>query len=76
MKDREPFLEFKARFISLAIKGYVSELEWPFYLWQKISPALRVPNMAVKRFFDSSFNKICKYLTAFELERRSAPIIV
>lgn len=75
MKDREPFSEFKARFISLAIKGHVSEPEWPFYLWQKISPALRVPNMAVKRFFDSSFDEMCKHLTAFELERRSAPIV-
>ena len=32
IKDRELFLEFKARFINLAIKGHVSELEWPFYL--------------------------------------------
>ncbi|KAF5846487.1 hypothetical protein GGP41_003894 [Bipolaris sorokiniana] len=64
IKDREPFLEFKARFISLAIKGH-----------QKISPALRVPNMAVKRFFNSSFDEIYKHLTTFELERRLAPII-
>ncbi|KAL6170079.1 hypothetical protein ACJQWK_03072 [Exserohilum turcicum] len=49
MKDRELFPEFKARFISLAIKGHVSELEWPFYLWQKISPALRVPNMPASK---------------------------
>lgn len=75
MKDRELFPEFKARFISLAIKGHVSEPEWPFYLWQKISPALRVPNMSVKRFFDSSFDEMCKHLTAYELERRSAPIV-
>ncbi|EMD58078.1 hypothetical protein COCSADRAFT_165932 [Bipolaris sorokiniana ND90Pr] len=31
--------------------------------------------MAVKRFFDSSFDEMCKHLTAFELERRSAPIV-
>ncbi|KAF5844453.1 hypothetical protein GGP41_001447 [Bipolaris sorokiniana] len=72
MKDREPFSEFKARFISLAIKGHISELEWPFYLYL----ALRVPNIAVKRFFNSSFDEMCKHLTAFELERRLAPIIV
>ena len=27
MKDRELFLEFKARFISLAIEGHISKLE-------------------------------------------------
>ena len=31
--------------------------------------------MPVKRFFDSSFDEMCKHLTAFELERRSAPIV-
>jgi hypothetical protein len=45
----ETFPSFKAKFLSAAIKGSVSKTEWPFYLWEKITPSLRVPNLGFKR---------------------------
>lgn len=74
MKDRETFTEFKARFINLGIKGVVAKSEWPFYLWEKITPALRVPNIGFKRQFKDSFEEMCLHLTAFDMERRNTPI--
>ena len=32
--------------------------------------------MSVKRFFNSSFNEMCKHLTTYKLEKRLAPIIL
>ena len=74
MEKRETFTEFKARFISLAVKGSVSKSEWSFYLWEKITPALRVPNLGFKYLWDNSFDKMVKHLAAYDMEKRNSPI--
>ncbi|KAH7554700.1 hypothetical protein BM1_07361 [Bipolaris maydis] len=71
MEKKETFPEFKARFISAAVKGSVSRLEWFFYLWEKITPALRMPNLGFKHLWAGSFEKMVQHLTAFDMERRN-----
>lgn len=73
MDRSETFPAFKARFLSAAIKGRVNKEEWFFYLWEKITPSLRVPNLVVKATWHNSFEKMVFYLTAFDMERRNAP---
>ena len=74
MDKRESFPAFKARFISAAIKGSVSRSEWPFYLWEKITSNLRVPNLGFRRSWGNSFEQMVEHLTAYDMERRNAPI--
>jgi hypothetical protein len=64
---------FKSRFISAAVKGAVPRSEWFFYLWEKILPAIRVPNMGFKHTWNDSFEVMVAHLTAYDVERRSAP---
>ncbi|USP73300.1 uncharacterized protein yc1106_00574 [Curvularia clavata] len=73
MDKKETFAEFKAKFISAAVKGSVSKSEWFFYLWEKITPALRVPNLGFKHQWNNSFDKMIQHLTAFDTERRNTP---
>lgn len=74
MDKKETFPEFKAKFISAAVKGSVSKSEWFFYLWEKIIPALRAPNLGFKHTWNKSFDRMVQHLTAFDMERRNAPI--
>ena len=74
MDKRETFTEFKARFISLAVKGSVSKSEWSFYLWEKITPTLRVPNLGFKYLWDNSFDKMVKHLAAYDMEKKNSPV--
>lgn len=74
MGRKETFTEFKAHFISAAVKGSVSRPEWFFYLWEKITPALRAPNLGFKHLWAGSFEKMVQHLTAFDMERRNAPL--
>jgi hypothetical protein len=70
----ETFPAFKAKFLSAAIKGSVSKLEWSFYLWEKITPSLQVPNLGFKRSWKDEFAPIVEHLTAFDMERRNTPV--
>jgi hypothetical protein len=73
MDRSETFPAFKARFLSAAIKGQVNKEEWFFYLWEKITPTLRMPNLGFKATWNNSFEKMVTHLTAFDMERRNAP---
>jgi hypothetical protein len=74
MDKGESFSAFKARFISTAVKGAVAKSEWSFYLWEKITPALRVPNLGFRRQWGDSFEQMVEHLTAFDMERKNTPI--
>jgi hypothetical protein len=71
MRDNETFPEFKARFLSLAIQGKVSESEWFFYLWEKISDRLRYAAGPVKILWNNSFPMAIQHLTSLDRERRA-----
>jgi hypothetical protein len=73
MTKGETFLAFKARFISAAIKGNVARSEWFFYLWSKITPNLRGPNLGFKHLWNNSFDKMVAHLTSYDMERRHNP---
>ncbi len=68
MEKNETFPAFKARFLSAAIKGQVPRSEWFHYLWSKITPALRTPNLGFKRQWNDSFELMVEHLTAFAVE--------
>jgi hypothetical protein len=69
--ENEPFLEFKASFISLAIQGKVAESEWFFYLWEKITERLRYSAGPVKILWNNEFPKAVQHLTSICRERRT-----
>ena len=73
MEKGESFPAFKARFLSAAIKASISKSEWFYYLWDKITPALRVPNMGFKRTWNNSFEIMVEHLSAFDMERYNVP---
>ncbi len=75
MDKNETFPVFKARFLSAAIKGQVPRSEWFHYLWTKVTPALRTPNLGFKRQWNDSFELMVEHLTAFDMERRNYPRI-
>ncbi|KAF1946955.1 hypothetical protein EJ02DRAFT_450284, partial [Clathrospora elynae] len=74
MEKGETFTSFKAKFLSAAIKGTVAKLEWSFYLWEKITPLLRVPNLGFRRSWKDEFAPMVEHLTAFDMERRNTPV--
>ena len=74
MTSKETFPAFKARFISAAIRGSVHRDEWSLFLWEKITPSLRTPNIGFKYLWNNSFEKMVSHLTAFDSERRSPPL--
>jgi hypothetical protein len=71
MEKNETFPIFKARFLSAAIKGQVPILECFYYLWTKVTLALRTPNLGFKRQWNDSFELMVEHLTAFDMERRN-----
>jgi len=73
MSSKETFAEFKAKFLSAAIRGKVHRDEWALYLWEKITPSLRAPNIGFKPLWNNSFDKMVAHLLAFDSERRNAP---
>lgn len=73
MERGETFPAFKARFISAAVKGKVNRGEWFFYLWEKLSPSLRVPNLGFRHLWNNSFDAMVTHMTAFDMERRNIP---
>jgi hypothetical protein len=74
MEKGETFPAFKAKFLSAAIKGSVGVSEWSFYLWEKITPSLRVPNLGFRRSWKGDFALMVEHLTAFDTERRNTPV--
>jgi hypothetical protein len=74
MEKNETFPAFKARFLSAAIKGQVPRSEWLHYLWSKITPALRTPNLGFKRQWNDSFELMVEHLTAFAVENNHIPL--
>jgi len=68
MREDETFALFKARFLSAAVKGEVPRSEWFHYLWSKITPSLRIPNLGFKHLWDNSFNQMVEHLTAYDTE--------
>ena len=75
MEKGETFPSFKAKFLSAAIKGSVSKSEWSFYLWEKITPSLRMPNLGFRRSWKSEFAPMVEHLTTFDMERRNTLLI-
>lgn len=73
MDKNETFSTFKARFLSAAIKGQVPQSEWFHYLWVKLTPALRMPNLGFKRQWNDKFELMVEHLTAFDNEKNQAP---
>lgn len=69
MQD-ESFPTFKARFLSAAIKGQVPQSEWCHYLWIKITPSIRIPNLGFKHLWRNSFENMVEHLTAYDAEER------
>lgn len=69
MGEDDAFVLFKARFLSAAVRGQVPRSEWFHYLWTKITPGLRVPNLGFKRLWDNSFEQMVEHLTAYDMER-------
>jgi hypothetical protein len=74
MERGETFPSFKTKFLSAAIKGAVSKSEWSFYLWEKITPSLRVPNLGFKCSWKGEFAPMVEHLTAFDMECQNTPI--
>jgi hypothetical protein len=74
MEKGETFPAFKARFLSTAIKGSVAKSEWVFYLWEKITPSLRVPNLGFTRSWKHDFAWMVEHLTAFDMKRQYTPL--
>lgn len=70
---KETFPEFKAKFISAAIRGRVHPDEWKMYLWEKITPSLRTPNLGFKHLWNT-FEQMVSHLTAYDSERRNPPL--
>lgn len=70
MNERESFTDFKARFISLAIQGNVTNSEWFFYCWEKLTPQLRNASAPIKILWEGDFNKMTSHLTSLDKERR------
>ena len=68
--QNETFPEFKARFLTLAIEGEVSETEWFFYLWNKLTPGLRSATVGFKLHWDNDYQKMVRHLTSIDMERR------
>lgn len=73
MEKNETFPAFKARFLSMAIRGDVPRSEWNHYMWMKITPGLRIPSLGFKRSWNNSFDLMVEHLTAFDMERRRTP---
>ncbi|KAF2726612.1 hypothetical protein EJ04DRAFT_571111 [Polyplosphaeria fusca] len=73
MDQNETFPAFKARFISAAVKGRVTKEEWFFFMWEKVTPSLRTPNLGFKISWEGSFDKMVSHFTAYDSERRSPP---
>lgn len=74
MSKDETFALFKARFLSAAVRGQVPKSEWFHYLWTKITPSLRVPNLGFKHQWKNSFEQMVEHLTAYDMERKNHPI--
>jgi hypothetical protein len=66
----ETFAEFTARFRSMAVLGKVSEADWFYYLWDKITPQLREASTSSKHLWNHSFHQMVVSLTSIDLERR------
>lgn len=75
MERNETFPAFKSRFLSSAVKGQVPQSEWFHYLWTKLTPALRVPNLGFKQQWANSFPRMVEHLTAYDMERRNNPTV-
>ena len=73
MDKAETFPAFKSRFLSAAIKGQVPQSEWFHYLWTKLTPGLRIPNLGFKQQWHNSFPRMVEHLTAYDMERRNNP---
>ena len=73
MGKEETFALFKARFLSAAVRGQVPKSEWFHYLWTKITPSLRVPNLGFKHQWKNSFEQMVEHLTAYDMERKNHP---
>lgn len=73
MDKNESFPTFKSRFLSAAVRGQVPRSEWFHYLWSKITPAMRVPNLGFKHLWHDSFEQMVEHLTAFDMERKNYP---
>jgi len=74
MDKAETFPAFKSRFLSAAIKGQVPQSEWFHYMWTKLLPSLRVPNLGFKQQWKNSFSSMVEHLTAYDMERRNNPM--
>jgi hypothetical protein len=74
MDKAETFPAFKSRFLSAAIKGQVPQSEWFHYLWTKLTPGLRIPNLGFKQQWHNSFPRMVEHLTAYDMERRNNPL--
>ena len=66
----ETFSEFQSRFLSLAIRGNVAELEWFFYLWQKLTPQLRATTTSWKSQWNGNYHTMVTHLLSIDTERR------
>jgi hypothetical protein len=70
MKKWESFTDFKSRFLDKAIKGLVSESEWFFYMWSKITPELQAIARPAKLSWKGKHQKMIRHLTSIDSDRR------
>ncbi|ELR04494.1 hypothetical protein GMDG_06796 [Pseudogymnoascus destructans 20631-21] len=64
----ETFPEFMARFQSAAITGQVSESEWFWYMWNKLTPQFRSRVAIIKNQWNGDYQTMVQELTAFDQE--------
>jgi len=67
---KETFAQFAARFKNLAILGNISEDDWFFQMWNKITPQLAYDAAANKHSWNENFRAIVINLTSLDLDRR------
>jgi hypothetical protein len=68
--ENETFTEFIARFRSKAVLGKVSQGDWTYQLWAKITDRLRNSTSSVKNTWNNDFNTMVVSLTSTDLENR------
>jgi hypothetical protein len=66
----ETFADFKSRFTSLAVLGEIPQSELFYYLWDKITPQLRMAAAPMKRGWNRNLSVMTADLLALDKERR------
>jgi len=67
---KETFAQFAARFKNLAILGNISENDWCYQMWNRITPQLAHDAAPNKHLWNEDFRAMVINLTSLDLDRR------